>query len=50
MAVPGYLILSQPDLGTTATLIPVYLGVVYLAGLRMRWLVIAAVVQGSCRR
>lgn len=44
VAVPAYLILRQPDLGTAATLLPVYVGVVYLAGLPVRWLVAAAVV------
>jgi rod shape determining protein RodA len=44
LAVPFYLILQQPDLGTAATLLPVYLGVVYLAGLRLRWLGVAAIV------
>jgi rod shape determining protein RodA len=44
LAVPGYFIFKQPDLGTTAMLIPVYAGVVFLAGLRVRWLVAAAVV------
>ena len=43
LAVPFWLILAQPDLGTAATLVPVYLGVVYVAGLRLRWLAIAAV-------
>jgi rod shape determining protein RodA len=42
VALPSYLILRQPDLGTAATLIPVYLGVLYLAGLRLRWIGIAA--------
>ena len=44
LAIPAALILKQPDLGTAATLVPVFLGVVYVAGLRVRWLVIAAVV------
>ena len=44
LAVPFYLIMRQPDLGTAATLLPVYLGVVYLAGLRLRWIAMAAVV------
>ena len=44
LAVPFFLIMRQPDLGTAATLLPVYLGVVYLAGLRLRWIAIAAVV------
>ena len=42
LAVPFYLIYQQPDLGTAATLLPVFLGVVYLAGLRLKWLAIAA--------
>jgi rod shape determining protein RodA len=44
VAIPCFLILKQPDLGTAATLIPVYLGVIYLAGLRMRWLTAALIV------
>jgi rod shape determining protein RodA len=44
LAVPFYLIMQQPDLGTAATLLPVYFGVVYLAGLRLRWLGMAALV------
>ena len=44
LGVPAYLICLQPDLGTAVTLIPVYLGVIYLAGLRMRWLVIGVVM------
>jgi rod shape determining protein RodA len=38
------LIIRQPDLGTSLTLIPVFLGVVFLAGLPLRWLGIALVV------
>jgi len=37
------LIIRQPDLGTAITLVPVFLGVVFLAGLPMRWLGIALV-------
>ncbi len=40
--VPILMIAKQPDLGTAVTLIPVYLGIAYLAGLRLRLLVIAA--------
>jgi rod shape determining protein RodA len=43
LGVPCWLILKQPDLGTAATLVPVFLGAVYLAGLRARWLVTGAV-------
>lgn len=43
-AIPLLLIAQQPDLGTAATLIPVYVGVVFLAGLRLRWLAIAGLV------
>ncbi|MDQ3070123.1 MAG: rod shape-determining protein RodA [Acidobacteriota bacterium] len=42
--IPFLLIARQPDLGTAATLLPVYLGIAYLAGLRMRLLVVAAVI------
>ena len=42
--VPFLLIARQPDLGTAVTLLPVYLGIVYLAGLRMRLLVVAALI------
>ena len=41
-AVPFVLIAKQPDLGTSVGLLAVALGVTYLAGLRMRWLVILA--------
>jgi rod shape determining protein RodA len=42
--VPFLLILKQPDLGSAFTLIPVYLGVAYLAGLRLRLLGIAVAI------
>jgi rod shape determining protein RodA len=42
--VPLYLIYRQPDLGTAVTLLPVFLGVAFLAGLRVKWLLIAAAV------
>lgn len=41
-AVPLLLIGKQPDLGTAVTLIPVFLGIAYLAGLRMRLLAVLA--------
>ena len=44
VAVPAYLILKQPDFGTAVTLAPVYLGVVFLAGLRVRWLIAGVIV------
>ncbi len=43
-AVPLLLIAKQPDLGTAVTLLPVFLGVAYLAGLRMRLLVVVLVI------
>jgi rod shape determining protein RodA len=43
-AVPLLLIAKQPDLGTAMTLVPVYVGITYLAGLRLRLLAIAACV------
>jgi rod shape determining protein RodA len=42
-AVPLLLIAKQPDLGTAVTLLPVFLGVAYLAGMRMRLLGIIAI-------
>lgn len=42
--VPFLLIARQPDLGTAVTLLPVALGVTYLAGLRLKWIGVAAVV------
>jgi rod shape determining protein RodA len=41
-AVPLLLIAKQPDLGTAVTLIPVFIGVAYLAGLRLKLLGILA--------
>jgi rod shape determining protein RodA len=41
-AVPLLLIAKQPDLGTAVTLIPVFFGIAYLAGLRMRLLGVIA--------
>ena len=41
LALPVALILLQPDLGTAVTLFPVYAGVAYMAGLRMRWVAAA---------
>ena len=40
--IPLVLIAKQPDLGTAVTLLPVFLGAAYLAGLRMRLLGIIA--------
>jgi rod shape determining protein RodA len=42
--VPFYLIWRQPDLGTSLTLVPVFLGIVFLAGVRLKWLWIALAV------
>jgi rod shape determining protein RodA len=44
VSVPFLLIARQPDLGTAATMLPVVLGITYLAGLRLKWIGIAAVV------
>lgn len=40
--VPLLLIARQPDLGTAVTLLPVFLGITYLAGLRLRLLAAVA--------
>jgi rod shape determining protein RodA len=44
VGIPFMLIRKQPDLGTALTLLPVFLGVAYMAGLRVRLLVFGAVV------
>jgi rod shape determining protein RodA len=44
LALPVGLILLQPDLGTAVTLVPVFAGVAYMAGLRMRWVAIGLVL------
>src|SRR5262245_16983756 len=41
-AIPFLLIVKEPDLGTAVTLLPVFLAVAYLAGMRMRILGILA--------
>jgi len=41
--IPLLLIAKQPDLGTAVTLLPVFIGIAYLAGLRMRLLGIIAI-------
>jgi rod shape determining protein RodA len=41
--VPLLLIAKQPDLGTAVTLMPVFFGVAYLAGLRMRLLAVIVI-------
>ena len=43
-AVPFLMIAKQPDLGTAVTLVPVCFGIMFLAGLRLRLLVILAIV------
>jgi rod shape determining protein RodA len=44
VAVPFLLIVRQPDLGTATTLAPVFLGVTYMSGLRLKWIWIGALV------
>ena len=41
---PLVLIAKQPDLGTAVVLLPVFLGVAYLAGMRMRLLAVITIV------
>jgi rod shape determining protein RodA len=41
-AIPLLMIARQPDLGTAVTLIPVFLGIAYMAGMRMRLLGVIA--------
>jgi len=42
--IPLILIAKQPDLGTAVTLLPVFLGVAFLAGLRLRLLGVIALI------
>ena len=44
LAVPLFLILKQPDLGTAATLVPVLAGMLFVGGLRMKWIAIGVAV------
>lgn len=44
LGLPIGLILLQPDLGTAMTLVPVYAGIAYMAGLRLRWVATAVVI------
>jgi rod shape determining protein RodA len=44
VALPAFLIARQPDLGTAITLLPVYLGLVFAAGMRMKFLAVFALV------
>src|SRR5258706_15373979 len=43
-AIPLLLIAKQPDLGTAVTLMPVFLGAAFLAGLRLRLLGVIALI------
>jgi rod shape determining protein RodA len=43
-AIPLVLIAREPDLGTAVTLLPIYLGIAYVAGMRMRILGVIALV------
>ncbi|MCM3878522.1 MAG: rod shape-determining protein RodA [Vicinamibacterales bacterium] len=43
-AVPLVLIAREPDLGTAVTILPIFLGIAYVAGMRLRILGILAVV------
>jgi len=44
LGLPAGLIFLQPDFGTPAMMVPVYLGIVYLAGLRLKWIWIGLLV------
>ncbi|MBI2222683.1 MAG: rod shape-determining protein RodA [Acidobacteria bacterium] len=44
VSVPFVLVAKQPDLGTAVTLLPVFLGIAYIAGMRLRLLVVVAIV------
>jgi len=42
--IPFLLIAAEPDLGSAATLLPVLLGITFVAGMRLKWLAMVAVV------
>lgn len=44
LAVPLLLILRQPDAGTAVTLVPVLAGIVFLGGMRMKWIGVVALM------
>jgi rod shape determining protein RodA len=44
VGIPFVMIQQQPDLGTAVTLLPVFLGVIFVAGMRLKWLAIAGIV------
>lgn len=44
LAVPLVLILKQPDLGTAATLVPVLVGMLFVGGLRTKWIAMGVAV------
>ncbi|MEO6221749.1 MAG: rod shape-determining protein RodA [Vicinamibacterales bacterium] len=44
LGLPLGLILLQPDLGTAMTLVPVFAGIAYMAGLRIKWVAAALLV------
>jgi rod shape determining protein RodA len=43
LAVLGLLIAREPDLGTAVTLVPIFLGIAFVAGMRVRLLVVLAI-------
>ena len=44
LAIPFILILKEPDLGSAAILVPVYIGIVFVSKLRWKYLIIATVI------
>src|ERR1700741_3147009 len=46
LAIPGALILAQPDLGTVGVVTIVFFSVLFFAGLRMRSFLLLAIVGG----
>ncbi len=44
LAVLGVLIARQPDLGTAFTLVPVFIGIAYAAGMRLKFLAVLALL------
>jgi len=48
MGIPMFLIILQPDMGTTITFLPPLLILLFLAGLRLRWILAAAISGMAC--
>jgi rod shape determining protein RodA len=44
LAIMAVFIARQPDLGTAVTLVPIFVGIAFVAGMRLKWLAVLALV------